>query len=122
MDSDDDLYNILAKYHPKGVVHCFSSNFNYAMKILELGIILSFTGIITFKNSTLNNVIEKINLSQFMLETDSPYLTPHPLRGKLNEPSYIVHTIDKLSQIKNISKDDVIAYTTNNFKDLFNLN
>jgi TatD DNase family protein len=55
-----------------------------------------------------------------LVETDSPYLSPHPLRGKSNEPSYIVHTINKLSQIKNISKEDVITYTTNNFKKLFN--
>ena len=118
-DSDDDLYNILAKYHPKGVVHCFSSNFNYAMKILELGIILSFTGIITFKNSTLNNVIEKINLSQFMLETDSPYLTPEPYRGKRNEPSYVYFVAEKIAQIKNISIEEVMLNTTKNALNLF---
>ena len=56
-----------------------------------------------------------------MVETDSPYLAPQPYRGKPNEPSYIVHTIDKLSQVKNVSKATVIDYTTNNFKKLFNL-
>jgi len=56
-----------------------------------------------------------------LVETDSPYLAPLPYRGKSNEPSYIVHTVEKLSQIKNVSKKDIISYTTNNFKKLFNL-
>ena len=59
-------------------------------------------------------------MKNLLVETDSPFLSPLPHRGKSNEPSYIVHTINKLSQIKNISKEDVIAYTTNNFKKLFN--
>ena len=81
------------------------------------------SGIITFQNSIeLANTVSFIPIENLLVETDSPYLSPHPLRGKSNEPSYIVHTINKLSQIKNISKEDVIAYTTNNFQKLFNLN
>ena len=118
-DSDDDLYNILKEYHPKGVIHCFSSNIDYAIKILELDILLSFTGIITFKNSTLNRVIEEIDLSDMMIETDSPYLTPEPNRGKRNEPSYVYYIAKKISEIKNIPIEEVINHTTKNALNLF---
>ena len=118
-DSDDDLYDILKKHHPKGVIHCFSSNFDYATKIINLGLILSFTGIITFKNSTLHDVIEKIDLSKFMIETDSPYLTPEPYRGKRNEPSYVYFVAKKIAEIKNISIEEVINHTTKNALNLF---
>ena len=119
-ESDDDLYNILEKYHPKGVIHCFSSDFDYAIKIIKLGIILSFTGIITFKNSTLHDVIEKIDLSKFMIETDSPYLTPEPYRGKRNEPSYVYFIANKIAEIKDISIEEIINHTTKNALNLFN--
>ena len=118
-DSDDDLYNILKKYHPKGVIHCFSSTTDYAIKILKLGILLSFTGIITFKNSTLGDVIEQINLSNIMVETDSPYLTPEPHRGKRNEPSYVYYVAKKIAEIKNVPIEEVINRTTKNALDLF---
>ena len=118
-DSDDDLYNILKRYHPKGVIHCFSSSIDYAIKILKLGILLSFTGIITFKNSTLDDVIEQINLSDIMVETDSPYLTPEPYRGKRNEPSYVYFIAKKIAEIKNIPIEEVINHTTKNALNLF---
>ena len=118
-DSDDDLYNILKKYHPKGVIHCFSSTTDYAIKILRLGILLSFTGIITFKNSTLDDVIEQANLSDIMVETDSPYLTPEPHRGKRNEPSYVYFIAKKIAEIKNVPIEEVINHTTKNALDLF---
>jgi len=118
-DSDDDLYDILKKHLPKGVIHCFSSNLNYANKIIELGILLSFTGIITFKNSTLDNVIKEIPLSKIMVETDSPYLTPIPFRGKRNEPSHVKLVAEKIAQIKNISLEEVAAQTTKNALNLF---
>ena len=118
-DSDDDLYEILKKYNPKGVIHCFSSNIDYAIKILELNILISFTGIITFKNSTLNSVIEQVHLSKIMVETDSPYLTPEPNRGKRNEPSYVYYIAKKISEIKNIPIEEVIKHTTKNALNLF---
>ena len=103
------------------LIHCFTGSQNFANKLLDLGCYISVSGIITFQNSTeLANTVSFIPIENLLVETDSPYLSPHPLRGKSNEPSYIVHTINKLSQIKNISKEDVIAYTTNNFKKLFN--
>ena len=126
-DAEIDTYEILKSEKKnsnlKILMHCFTGSQNFANKLLDLGCYISVSGIITFQKSTeLANTVSYIPIENLLVETDSPYLSPHPLRGKSNEPSYIVHTINKLSQIKNISKEDVIAYTTNNFKKLFNLN
>ncbi len=126
-DAENDTYEILKSEKKnsnlKILMHCFTGSQNFANKLLDLGCYISVSGIITFQNSIeLANTVSFIPIENLLVETDSPYLSPHPLRGKSNEPSYIVHTINKLSQIKNISKEDVIAYTTNNFKKLFNLN
>ena len=126
-DAENDTYEILKSEKKnsnlKILIHCFTGSQNFANKLLDLGCYISVSGIITFQNSIeLANTVSFIPIENLLVETDSPYLSPHPLRGKSNEPSYIVHTINKLSQIKNISKEDVIAYTTNNFKKLFNLN
>ena len=118
-NSDKDMYEILNKFRPKGVIHCFSSNIDFAKKIIDLGIIISFTGIITFKNSHLNEVIQNINLEDFMLETDSPYLTPEPFRGKRNEPKNVSYIAEKIASIKNISIDETIYHTTQNALNLF---
>ena len=124
-DAENDTYEILKSEKKnsnlKILMHCFTGSQNFANKLLDLGCYISVSGIITFQNSIeLANTVSFIPIENLLVETDSPYLSPHPLRGKSNEPSYIVHTINKLSQIKNISKEDVIAYTTNNFKKLFN--
>tara|TARA_B100000470_G_scaffold28756_1_gene18816 strand:+ start:1232 stop:2005 length:774 start_codon:yes stop_codon:yes gene_type:complete len=126
-DAENDTYEILKSEKKnsnlKILMHCFTGSQNFANKLLDLGCYISVSGIITFQNSIeLANTVSFIPIENLLVETDSPYLSPHPLRGKSNEPSYIVHTINKLSQIKNISKEDVITYTTNNFKKLFNLN
>ena len=126
-DAENDTFEILKSEKKnsnlKILMHCFTGSQNFANRLLDLGCYISVSGIITFPNSTeLANTVSFIPIENLLVETDSPYLSPHPLRGKSNEPSYIVHTINKLSQIKNISKEDVIAYTTNNFKKLFNLN
>ena len=124
-DAENDTYEILKSEKKnsnlKILMHCFTGSQNFANKLLDLGCYISVSGIITFQNSIeLANTVSFIPIENLLVETDSPYLSPYPLRGKSNEPSYIVHTINKLSQIKNISKEDVIAYTTNNFKKLFN--
>ena len=125
-DAENDTYEILKSEKKnsnlKILIHCFTGSQNFANRLLDLGCYISVSGIITFQNSIeLANTVSYIPIENLLVETDSPYLSPHPMRGKSNEPSYIVHTINKLSQIKNISKDDVIAYTTSNFKKLFNL-
>ena len=104
-------------------MHCFTGSQNFANKLLDLGCYISVSGIITFQNSIeLANTVSFIPIENLLIETDSPYLAPLPHRGKSNEPSYIIHVINKLSEIKKISKDNVISNTTNNFNKLFGLN
>ena len=89
---------------------------------LDLNCFISISGVATFKNSTeLADAISCIPLENLLVETDSPYLSPEPLRGRSNEPANIVHTIEKLSQIKKVSKESITKHTTKNFLKLFNL-
>ena len=104
----------------KVLIHCFSGTKSFAKKLIDLNCYISISGIITFKKSEeLAEAVSIIPSENLLVETDSPYLAPIPYRGKSNEPSYIVHTIEKLSQIKKISKHEVGSITTNNFKKLF---
>jgi len=118
-NSDNDLLEILKKYKPNGVVHCFSGDVNFAKEIIDLGLLLSFTGIITFNNSTLADVISKIDLDDFMLETDSPYLTPIPFRGRRNEPKHVKIIAEKIAKIKNLPIQKIAEHTTRNAYKLF---
>jgi len=103
-------------------MHCFTGSNDFAKKLIDINSYISVSGIITFKNSTeLVDTVSSIPIERLLVETDAPYLSPYPHRGKTNEPSYIVHTIEKLSQIKKISIKSVISNTTSNFKKLFNL-
>ena len=105
----------------KILLHCFTGSTDFAKKLLDIGSFISVSGIITFKNSIdLVNTVKQIPIDSLLIETDSPYLSPMPLRGKSNEPSFIIHTVSKLSEIKNISASDVIHQTTKNFNKLFN--
>ena len=115
----DDLYStILKSKHTKGVIHCFSGDIDYAKKIIDIGFLISFTGMITFVKS-LESVIKEINLEHIMIETDSPYLAPIPHRGKTNQPAYVKKVAEKIAEIKNISIDEVEKITTNNANQLF---
>ena len=106
----------------KVLIHCFTGSKNFAKKLLDLNCYISLSGIITFKNSDeLADTVSYIPLEKLLVETDSPYLAPLPYRGKTNEPSYIIQTIEKLSKIKKISKESVIENTTKNFKELFSI-
>jgi len=125
-NAEDDIYDILknekGNLNLKVLIHCFTGSKNFAKKLLDLNCYISISGIITFKNSkTLADTISYIPIENLLVETDSPYLSPLPFRGKPNEPSYIVHTVNKLSEIKNVSKETIMTYTTNNFKKLFSL-
>ena len=103
-------------------MHCFTGSNDFAKKLIDINSYISVSGIITFKNSTeLVDTVSSIPIERLLVETDAPYLAPNPHRGEPNEPSYIVHTIEKLSQIKKISIKSVISNTTSNFKKLFNL-
>ena len=125
-NAETDTYEIIKSEKKnsnlKVLMHCFTGSKDFAKKLIDLNCYISVSGIITFKNSTeLDDTISSIPIENLLVETDSPYLAPIPYRGKSNEPSYIVHTVEKLSQIKNISKEYVMSSTTNNFKKLFKL-
>jgi len=118
-NSDEDLYEIITKSnHSKGVIHCFTSNLSFAKKIINIGFYISFTGIITF-SSDLEEVVESIPLNKILLETDSPYLSPIPLRGKVNEPKNIPIIANKIGDIKKITTDSIANQTYKNAHLLF---
>jgi TatD DNase family protein len=118
-NADDDLYNTIVKSKSKsGVIHCFSSNLNFAKKIIDLGYLISFTGMITFVKD-LEKVIKNINLKHILIETDSPYLAPIPYRGKKNQPAYVVEVAKKIAAIKGVDIQKVINMTTQNAYSLF---
>ena len=125
-NAEIDTYEILKSEKEnanlKVLMHSFTGSTDFAKKLIDVNCYISVSGIITFKNSKeLTNTVSTIPLENLLVETDSPYLAPTPHRGRTNEPSYIIHTIKKLSEIKKISKENVILATTNNFKKLFKL-
>ena len=122
-DAEEETFNILNDYKDKNLkilMHCFTGSLNFAKKLLTLNSFFSASGIITFKNSTdLQETFRFLPLDKVLIETDSQFLAPVPNRGKKNEPSFINYTAQKLADIKNISKLELINSTTNNFNKLF---
>ncbi|MHB1206633.1 MAG: TatD family hydrolase [Rhodospirillaceae bacterium] len=123
-DADADTSAILTEEQAKGafpgVIHCFSSGLELAEKTLELGMYLSFSGIVTFKKAdALREVVRQTPLDRILVETDSPYLAPMPHRGKTNEPAYVVHTANLVAELKGVSREELAAATTANFFRLF---
>ena len=120
----DHIYQILLKFSNKnlqGVFHCFSGTEEEARKIIDLNFKLGIGGVVTFKNGGLDKFLNKIDLKNIILETDSPYLAPTPYRGKRNDSSYLIYVVDKLSEIYCIKNDEIALVTTNNALELFNL-
>lgn len=106
----------------RGVVHCFTGDYEAARHYLELGFYLSFTGIITFKNADpLRDVVRRVPLDRILVETDSPYLTPVPYRGKRNEPAYVRLVAETVAQVKGLPLEDVARVTTENVRELFRI-
>lgn len=104
----------------RGVIHCFTGNYEAARAYLDLGFYLSFTGIITFKNAqALRDVVRKVPLERIFVETDSPYLTPVPHRGKRNEPAYVRFVAETIAKVKEVTLDEVARATTSNVRALF---
>ena len=124
-NAETETFEILNSYNGndlKILMHCFTGSYEFSKKLLSLGSYFSASGIITFKNSVeLQNTFKTIPLDNLLIETDSPYLAPVPMRGKKNEPSYIKYTLEKLSTIKQISLDEINTLTTNNFNRLFSI-
>ena len=122
-DAEEETFNILSNYKDQNLkilMHCFTGSKDFANKLLTLNAFFSASGIITFKNSIeLQDTFKSLPLDKILIETDSPFLAPVPNRGKKNEPSFIDFTAQKLADIKNISKLELINFTTNNFNKLF---
>ena len=118
-NSDDELLKcIIETKSSKGVVHCFASNFNFAKKLFKEGYYISFTGLVTFAKDLID-VVENTPLDSFMIETDAPYLTPKPHRGKRNEPSMVKIIAEKIAKIKDMDISANETATTANAKNLF---
>ncbi len=118
----DEIYAILKSYPklPKSIFHCFSGNTEQAELIIALGNFkLGIGGVVTFKNSGLDKVVENIGLEHLVLETDAPYLAPVPHRGKRNESAYIPLIAEKIAAIKGISLEEVASVTSQNALDIF---
>ncbi|MCD6112371.1 MAG: TatD family hydrolase [Bacteroidales bacterium] len=121
-NSFNEIYNILLEnknLNLRGVFHCFTGTLEQAEKIIALGFKLGIGGVVTFKNSGLDRVVKEIDLKNILLETDSPYLTPVPFRGKRNESANIYYIAKKIAEIKNFSLEQIAQATTNNAVELF---
>ena len=128
-EAESDLLEILKEYASltslkdrPGVIHCFSGSYAFGQECLRLGFYLSFSGILTFKNADdIRTVAKDAPMDKILVETDSPFLAPMPHRGKTNQSSYIIETVKKLSEIKNIPFEDAVQKTADNATHLFKL-
>ena len=121
-EATNDTYEILKKYPDlKKDIHCYSGSLEMAKNFIKINCRLGIGGVVTFKNSKLKEVIKEIDLKYLMLETDSPFLTPEPYRGKQNEPYNIIFVANKIAEIKEISLEEVLKQTTLNAIEQFDL-
>ena len=121
-DSIQDTYNILKQHKCTGVIHCYSGSVEMAKELVKLGYSLGIGGVVTFKNSKLYEIVSEIDIENLLLETDSPFLSPDPFRGKKNDPSNIKYIAKKISEIKNVGVDEIIKQTSKNTINIFDLN
>ncbi len=123
-DSFDEIYPIVKEEltdELKGVFHCFTGTPTEAKKIIDIGFMMGIGGIITFKNSGLGKVVEGIPIGSLVLETDAPFLTPTPYRGKRNQSAYLTYIAESLAEVKKIEIEELAEITTKNAIELFNL-
>ncbi len=123
-DADDDMAEILQSEQKNknfpALLHCFSSGEALARKALDMGIYISISGIVTFKNAAqLQEIVKFVPLEMMLVETDSPYLAPMPHRGKTNQPAFTSHVVEFVAQLKNVTKEEVAQKTTENFLRIF---
>lgn len=123
-DADQDTIAILDDEHRKGafpaILHCYTGGPELAQRAIELGLYVSFTGVVTFKkNDALREIARNVPLERMLVETDAPFLAPEPYRGKINEPAYVVHTAATLAMLKGVSLEAFAQATTDNFFRLF---
>lgn len=121
-DAHGDTLEILKEYKPKGVLHSFSGSVEMAEEVLKLGMYLGIGGVITFNNAKkLPDIVEMLPLDRLLLETDAPYLTPVPYRGKTNHSEMMYLTAKKIAEIKNKTMEEILQISFNNAKNLFGL-
>ena len=120
-EATEDTINTLKKYKVTGVIHSFSGSLETAKIYIKMGYLLGINGVITFKNSKLKDVIKEIPLENLVLETDSPYLTPEPFRGKKNEPARIKEIAGFICNLKGISLEELATITNHNIKRIFDI-
>jgi len=124
-DAHEDVMRIMKEEHysgARGILHCFSSSVEMAKEFIKLGFMISLGGPVTFKKSKTPKLVAlEIPLEHLLIETDSPYLTPEPFRGKRNQPIYVKYVAEEIARIKNVPVDMVAEQTNKNFKNLFNL-
>ena len=123
-DAFDEIFEILNDENCdklRGIFHCFTGTYDQAEKAISLGFLLGIGGVVTFKNGGIDKFLDQIALKHIVLETDSPYLAPVPYRGKRNESSYIIHVLEKLSEIYGISNEKIAEITSENAKKVFRL-
>lgn len=123
-DADADTIAILEDEHKRGafpaVLHCFTGGYELAMRAIDLGLYISFSGVLTFKKSdALRDIARQIPLDRLLVETDAPFLAPDPYRGKRNEPAYVANTAAALAAVKGVSFEALAAATTDNFFRLY---
>ena len=121
-DAYEDTYEVLKRNGHPGVMHCYSGSVEMAERFVKLGYYISLAGPVTFKNARVpKDVAATINLENLLIETDCPYLTPHPFRGKLNEPANVVYIAQEIAKLKNMEIENVASATTFNAKKLFGI-
>ena len=127
-NADDDTVAVLrdelgtTKGAPPGIMHCFGGSPKMAQEVLELGFLISFAGNVTFKKAEeLREAARAVPIDKMLVETDCPFLTPVPFRGKRNEPAFVVHTLNFLAELKGVAADELASVTTANFLQLFGL-
>lgn len=118
-NASEDIYEILKDKKARGVIHCFNDSYEMAQKFINLGFLLGIGGIITFKKNNISDVIDKLNIKNIVLETDAPYLSPEPLRGRQNTPSNLPLIASAIAKIKGIDYDEVALVTSQNAMRLF---
>ena len=121
-DAYEDTYQVLKQNGHPGIMHCYSGSAQMAERFIKLGFYISLAGPVTFKNARVpKDVAEKIGLEHLLIETDCPYLTPHPYRGKLNEPANVIYIAQEIAKLKNMEIEDVARTTTFNAKKVFSI-
>lgn len=122
-DAYEDVMKIIADSgYTKGVVHCFGGTLEQARDFIDMGLLVSFTGIVTFKNAKdLQAIVKQVPLDKMMVETDAPYLSPEPFRGKRNEPAYVEYVARQVAMLKGVSFEEVAETTTATARKFFNI-